>query len=326
MTAGTEQPKKAQRERRIIERPRLIKLLDECQARVILLLAPAGYGKTTLARQWAKTLNGAVWVTLTPAHRDVARFAEDVAAGIDSLGGNASRFIGEYVRARSNPQRAAREIGARTRGADRCRARAVARSRRLPRGQRVARAGRADLGDRGPLEGAAARSRPACARPGRRSGASSMARSTRSTETAGDGRGRVEARARPPARISTRSCARPRAGPRCSRSPPAPAGSACRAARCRPSCTPIIAEELYQSVPETLRQQLLRLALAPELTQDAMSELLGDDGDKRDRARRARSGSSRPTRPSSFIRSFGTSCCRSSQRIRRRRIWFAARC
>ena len=112
MTAGTEQPKKTQRERRIIERPRLIKLLDECQARVILLLAPAGYGKTTLARQWAKTLNGAVWVTLTPAHRDVARFAEDVAAGIDSLGGNASRFIGEYVRARSNPQRAAREIGA----------------------------------------------------------------------------------------------------------------------------------------------------------------------------------------------------------------------
>lgn len=38
-----------------------------------------------------------------------------------------------------------------------------------------------------------------------------------------------------------------------------------------------IAEELYQSVPEMLRQQLLRLALAPELTQDAASEQLGDD-------------------------------------------------
>ena len=36
-------------ERRIIERPRLIKLLDESEARIILLLAPAGYGKTTLA-------------------------------------------------------------------------------------------------------------------------------------------------------------------------------------------------------------------------------------------------------------------------------------
>ena len=111
MTAGGKQPKPVRRERRIIERPRLIKMLDESDARVILLLAPAGYGKTTLARQWAKTLNGAIWVTLTPAHRDVARFAEDVATGIDNLGGNASRFIGEYLRAQGNPQRAARDVG-----------------------------------------------------------------------------------------------------------------------------------------------------------------------------------------------------------------------
>src|SRR3954453_11648994 len=38
--------------RHIIERPRLTRLLDETSARVILLVAPAGYGKTTLARQW----------------------------------------------------------------------------------------------------------------------------------------------------------------------------------------------------------------------------------------------------------------------------------
>lgn len=38
--------------RYIIERPRLTQLLDESNARIILLLAPAGYGKTTLARQW----------------------------------------------------------------------------------------------------------------------------------------------------------------------------------------------------------------------------------------------------------------------------------
>jgi LuxR family maltose regulon positive regulatory protein len=38
--------------RHIIERPRLTRLLDESSARVILLVAPAGYGKTTLARQW----------------------------------------------------------------------------------------------------------------------------------------------------------------------------------------------------------------------------------------------------------------------------------
>jgi len=36
----------------IIKRPRLTKLLDESGARIILLCAPAGYGKTTLAREW----------------------------------------------------------------------------------------------------------------------------------------------------------------------------------------------------------------------------------------------------------------------------------
>ena len=108
--AGTTQSTRAHRPGRIIERPRLIKLLDDADAPVILIVAPAGYGKTTLARQWARTLSGVVWVSCTPSHRDVVTFSEDVAAGIDALGGNASAFIAEYVRARSNPQRAAREI------------------------------------------------------------------------------------------------------------------------------------------------------------------------------------------------------------------------
>jgi ATP/maltotriose-dependent transcriptional regulator MalT len=112
MTAGARQSKPVRRERRIIERPRLIKMLDECDARVILLLAPAGYGKTTLARQWAKSLNGSIWVTLTPAHRDVVTFAEDIGLGLGRLGdGESTTFIRKYVRARSNPQRAARDIG-----------------------------------------------------------------------------------------------------------------------------------------------------------------------------------------------------------------------
>jgi LuxR family maltose regulon positive regulatory protein len=109
VTASKDEPN-AERKRRIIERPRLIKLLDESEARIILLLAPAGYGKTTLARQWAKTLNGAIWVSLTAGHRDVARLAEDIASGVDALGGQAAKFIGEYVRSRGNPQRAARDL------------------------------------------------------------------------------------------------------------------------------------------------------------------------------------------------------------------------
>jgi LuxR family maltose regulon positive regulatory protein len=109
--AGSKQFNGGRRDQRIIERPRLTRLLDGSDARAILLLAPAGYGKTTLARQWAKTLSGVVWITATPAHRDVATFAEDVASGIDAIGGDALQFMTEYVQARSNPQRAARDIG-----------------------------------------------------------------------------------------------------------------------------------------------------------------------------------------------------------------------
>ena len=112
MAASAAQPTVVRRESRIIERPRLIKLLDETDARTILLLAPAGYGKTTLARQWAKTLNGAVWVTLTAAHTDVAWLAAEIAEAIDGSEGATSRTISEHLHARANPQRAARELGA----------------------------------------------------------------------------------------------------------------------------------------------------------------------------------------------------------------------
>src|SRR5579885_1349849 len=110
MTAGRQQSRRGTRQRRIIERPRLTRLLDGMETRTILLTAPAGYGKTTLARQWARTLNGVIWIASMPSHRDVVTFSEDVAAGVDALGGAAARFIREFVRARSNPQRAAREI------------------------------------------------------------------------------------------------------------------------------------------------------------------------------------------------------------------------
>jgi ATP/maltotriose-dependent transcriptional regulator MalT len=57
--------------RHIIERPRLTRLLDETTARVIMLVAPAGYGKTTLARQWlAKRPH--VWFEASAALADVA--------------------------------------------------------------------------------------------------------------------------------------------------------------------------------------------------------------------------------------------------------------
>lgn len=111
MTASRSQSNAVPVDRRIIERPRLIKLLDDTDARTILLLAPAGYGKTTLARQWAKTLNGAIWVTLSQAHRDVAVIATELARRIDAERSNrAQTFVASYITAHSNPQRIAREL------------------------------------------------------------------------------------------------------------------------------------------------------------------------------------------------------------------------
>ncbi len=111
MTAATRQPSTAHRESRIIERPRLVRLLDSTDSRIILLVAPAGYGKTTLARQWARTLRNVIWISATPAHRDVAEFAEDLAAGVDALGGDAGSFVRQYLKGQANPQRSAQPIG-----------------------------------------------------------------------------------------------------------------------------------------------------------------------------------------------------------------------
>src|SRR3954471_17560516 len=72
----------------IIKRPRLTKILDETEARIILLCAPAGYGKTTLAREWVATRQEPVfWYSGGPAMADVAALAVDLAellAGTDS--------------------------------------------------------------------------------------------------------------------------------------------------------------------------------------------------------------------------------------------------
>jgi ATP/maltotriose-dependent transcriptional regulator MalT len=65
--------------RRLIERPRLTTILDESGARLLLLHAPAGYGKTTLARQWLATRPFA-WYSAGPAAADVAALAASIAA------------------------------------------------------------------------------------------------------------------------------------------------------------------------------------------------------------------------------------------------------
>jgi LuxR family maltose regulon positive regulatory protein len=68
----------------IISRPRLTQLLDETRARVILLVAPAGYGKTTLAREWLADKPHA-WYRGSTASADVAALALGLARAASTI-------------------------------------------------------------------------------------------------------------------------------------------------------------------------------------------------------------------------------------------------
>jgi ATP/maltotriose-dependent transcriptional regulator MalT len=73
-------------EPQLIERPRLLKKLDDSDARVIALIAPAGFGKTTLARQWASSRNAAgAWYSVGSEGFDVAAVAARIAAVVTTV-------------------------------------------------------------------------------------------------------------------------------------------------------------------------------------------------------------------------------------------------
>ena len=91
MTDGTA-TQLQQGRRRIIERPRLTRLLDESQARIKMLVAPAGYGKTTLARQWTANMPRA-WYRVSAAAVDVGSVARGlVGAAAEIVPGCAARL------------------------------------------------------------------------------------------------------------------------------------------------------------------------------------------------------------------------------------------
>ena len=68
-----------------IKRPRLTKLLDEAGGRLLLLVAPAGYGKTTLAREWTAERDGVGWYMGGPAMADVAALSVGMAETLEGL-------------------------------------------------------------------------------------------------------------------------------------------------------------------------------------------------------------------------------------------------
>ena len=95
-TAGVRQ------RRRVIQRPRLLALLDESKTRVRTLVAPAGYGKTTLAEQWiqAEGRRGG-WYTARRSSTDVAALALGLAQASTSLVTGCDERLREHLRALS---------------------------------------------------------------------------------------------------------------------------------------------------------------------------------------------------------------------------------
>jgi LuxR family transcriptional regulator, maltose regulon positive regulatory protein len=87
-------------QRHIIKRPRLTRLLDETTARIILLVAPAGYGKTTLAREWCEAREGrTAWYQAGTSATDVAALAADLSRVVGEIVPSAEQTLRSYLRA-----------------------------------------------------------------------------------------------------------------------------------------------------------------------------------------------------------------------------------
>src|SRR5438046_1369755 len=88
----------------IIKRPRLTGLLDESKARILMLVAPAGYGKTTLAREWLENRNHG-WYRGVPASADVAALAVGLAEAVGAVVPGAGKRMRERLSVTPNPER-----------------------------------------------------------------------------------------------------------------------------------------------------------------------------------------------------------------------------
>jgi DNA-binding CsgD family transcriptional regulator/tetratricopeptide (TPR) repeat protein len=96
------------RRRRIIERPRLIQALDRSSARLRMLVGGSGYGKTTLAEQWAPRDGRSVgWFRARRSAADVAVVARGLSAAAAVNVAGAGRRMLERLTVTENPEREA---------------------------------------------------------------------------------------------------------------------------------------------------------------------------------------------------------------------------
>jgi ATP/maltotriose-dependent transcriptional regulator MalT len=92
-------------QRRIIRRPRLTSMLDDSSAQIRILIAPAGYGKTTLAREWlGEPERRDVWYRGGPASADVAALSAGIAEAASEIVPDAGKRMRDRLRATGRPE------------------------------------------------------------------------------------------------------------------------------------------------------------------------------------------------------------------------------
>ncbi len=96
--------------RRHTRRPRLTRMLDASTAQTILVTAPAGYGKTTLATEWVQGRDDVVWYRATSGSADVAAFSAGLSDVMAPLVPGVGDRLKQRLRVADTPERAARPL------------------------------------------------------------------------------------------------------------------------------------------------------------------------------------------------------------------------
>ena len=88
----------------------MTRLLDASAAQSILLTAPAGYGKTSLACEWLAERKDVAWYRATAASADVAAFSVGIADSMQHVVPDAGKRLRQRLLVSEPPEKAARPM------------------------------------------------------------------------------------------------------------------------------------------------------------------------------------------------------------------------
>lgn len=91
-------------------RPRLTQALDATAAQAVVLAAPAGYGKTTLAIEWLERKRQFAWCDASPSDADLAAFSSALADAVARIVPEAGERLRQRLRVGQRPDEAARPL------------------------------------------------------------------------------------------------------------------------------------------------------------------------------------------------------------------------